>query len=139
MTLTQKRLLLITLCSLLLPAMAYAQVTTADLVGTVRDTSGAIVPGVTVVLTNEATGVSRTVTTGPAGTYIFTTLQPGRYRLNAEIQGFRKVERTGVDIAGQSTRRDRPGARGGPDQRDRDDRGPGADARDAIVGARHRD
>ena len=83
----------------MLPAVAHAQVTTADLVGTIRDTSGAIVPGVTVVLTNEATGVSRTVTTGAAGTYIFTSLQPGRYRLNAEIQGFRKVERTGVELA----------------------------------------
>ena len=79
-------------------AVAHAQVTTADLVGTIRDTSGAIVPGVTVVLTNEATGVSRTVTTGAAGTYIFTSLQPGRYRLTAEIQGFRKVERTGVEL-----------------------------------------
>ncbi len=49
MMLTRKRLPLITLCSLLLlSAMAYAQVTTADLVGTIRDTSGGIVPGVTV-------------------------------------------------------------------------------------------
>ena len=98
MTLTRKRLPLIVVCSLLLSAMAYAQVTTADLVGTIRDTSGGIVPGVTVVLTNEATGVSRTVTTSAAGTYIFTSLQPGRYLLTAEIQGFRKVERTGVEL-----------------------------------------
>jgi hypothetical protein len=83
---------------LFLATAAGAQVTTADLVGTIRDTSGGVVPGVTVVLTNEATGVSRTATTGEGGTYIFTSLQPGRYRLTAEISGFRKVERTGVEL-----------------------------------------
>ena len=89
---------------LLSPAAAHAQVTTADLVGTIRDTSGAIVPGVTVALTNEATGVTRSATTGSGGTYIFTSLQPGQYRLTAEIPGFRKVDRTGVAAASQSTR-----------------------------------
>src|SRR5688572_24425440 len=79
-------------------ATTHAQVTTADLVGTIRDVSGGVVPGVTVALTNEATGVSRSVTTGDGGTYIFTSLQPGRYKLTAEIQGFRKVERTGVEL-----------------------------------------
>src|SRR5688572_24741542 len=79
-------------------ATTHAQVTTADLVGTIRDVSGGVVPGVTVALTNEATGVSRTATTGDGGTYIFTSLQPGRYKLTAEIQGFRKVERTGVEL-----------------------------------------
>ena len=79
-------------------AAAHAQVTTADLVGTIRDTSRGVMPGVTVVLTNEDTGVSRTATTGDGGTYIFTSLQPGRYRLSAEIQGFRKIERSGVEL-----------------------------------------
>ena len=80
------------------PATARAQVTTADLVGTIRDVSSGVMPGVTVMLTNEDTGVSRTATTGDGGTYVFTSLQPGRYRLSAEIQGFRKVERTGVEL-----------------------------------------
>src|SRR5436309_6053613 len=79
-------------------ATASAQVTTADLVGTIKDTSGGVVPGVTVSLTNEATGVSRSATTSDGGTYIFTSLQPGRYRLAAELPGFRKVERTGVEL-----------------------------------------
>ena len=55
-------------------------------------------PGVIVAVTNEATGVTRTITTGDGGTYVFTSLQPGRYRLTAEIPGFRKVERTGVEL-----------------------------------------
>jgi len=79
-------------------ATASAQVTTADLVGTIKDSSGGVVPGVTVALTNEATGVSRSTTTTDSGTYIFTSLQPGRYRLTAELSGFRKIERTGVEL-----------------------------------------
>ena len=55
-------------------------------------------PGVTVALTNDATGVSRSTTTGEGGTYSFTSLQPGRYRLTAELSGFRKIERTGVEL-----------------------------------------
>src|SRR5687768_109304 len=82
----------------LTPAAVRAQVTTADLVGTIRDSSGGIVPGVTVAVTNEATGVSRTATTGEGGTYVFTALPPGLYRLTAELTGFRKVERTGVEL-----------------------------------------
>ncbi len=80
------------------PAVARGQVTTADLVGTVRDASGSIVPGVTVTVTNEATGVSRAAVTSDSGTYVFTALPPGLYRLTAELTGFRKVERTGVEL-----------------------------------------
>ena len=86
-------------CVLLLwPAVAPAQVTTADLVGTVRDSSKAVVPGARVSLTNQATGVSRSATTGGDGHYIFTSLQPGLYTLAAELTGFRKVERTGIQL-----------------------------------------
>ncbi len=75
-----------------------AQVTTADLVGTVKDNTGAVVRGVKVTLINEATGVSRSAVTDEDGNYVFTSLQPGRYALAAEAAGFRKVERTGVEL-----------------------------------------
>jgi hypothetical protein len=75
-----------------------AQVTTADLVGTVRDNAGAVVRGSKVTLTNDATGVSRTVMADEDGNYIFTSLQPGRYSLSVEAAGFRRVERTGVEL-----------------------------------------
>ena len=68
---------------LLASALINAQVTTADLVGTIKDTTGGVMPGVTVSVINEATGVSRTITTGDGGTYVFTSLQPGRYRLSS--------------------------------------------------------
>jgi Carboxypeptidase regulatory-like domain/TonB dependent receptor len=77
---------------------ADAQVTTADLVGTIRDATGGVVPGVTVSVTNEATGVTRSAATGEGGTYSFTALPPGSYKLTAELSGFRKVERTGVQL-----------------------------------------
>src|SRR5262245_20161389 len=90
------------LALLLLPAFSsvrvIAQITTADLVGTIKDSSGAVVRGVKVTLINEATNVSRSITTGEDGNYIFTSLQPGRYALTAEAQGFRKVTRTGVEL-----------------------------------------
>ena len=96
----KKRLSLVLVVSLLslAPPAAGGQVTTADLVGTIRDTSGAVVSGATVSLTNDATGVTRTATTGEGGTYIFTAVPPGVYKLTAELTGFRKVERTGVEL-----------------------------------------
>ncbi len=95
---TLKSLMLASCVVGLVPAVAGAQVTTADLVGTVRDGSGSIVPGVTVTVTNEATGVTRVTITSDSGTYSFTALQPGLYRLAAELAGFRKMERTGVEL-----------------------------------------
>ena len=95
---TLKSLMLASCVVGLVPAVAGAQVTTADLVGTVRDASGSIVPGVTVTVINEATGVTRVTITSDSGTYSFTALQPGLYRLAAELAGFRKMERTGVEL-----------------------------------------
>ena len=56
-TIRERFSLLALFSRLLWSPLAHAQVTTADLVGTIRDSSGGVVPGVTVALTNEATGV----------------------------------------------------------------------------------
>src|SRR6266850_6672312 len=69
-------------------ARASAQFDTASVVGTVRDSSGAVVPGATVTLTNTATAVSVTRTTNPEGSYEFVTVRPGLYVVTAEKQGF---------------------------------------------------
>lgn len=74
----------------------HAQVTTADLVGTVRDPSGAVVSGARVTVANDGTGVAKTVTTDSDGNYIVTPLQPGGYTVTVEMAGFRKLERTGI-------------------------------------------
>ena len=78
-------------CVLLLSlfaAPASAQFDTASVVGTVRDSSGAVVPGATVTLTNTATAVSMTKTTNADGSYEFFTVRPGLYVVTAEKQGF---------------------------------------------------
>ena len=90
--------LLFGLLLLLLSGTVFAQVTTADLVGTVRDNSGAVVRNVKVTLTNVATNVGRNIVTDDSGNYVFTALQPGIYKLTAEADGFRRVELTGVEL-----------------------------------------
>ena len=55
--------------SLILPAMALCQVDTGSISGTVRDTSGSVIPGVKVTLTNQGTGQSISTTTKSAGEY----------------------------------------------------------------------
>src|SRR2546427_2656233 len=67
---------------------ASAQFDTASVVGTVRDSSGAVAPGATVTLTNTATGVSVTKTSSADGSYEFFTVRPGLYVVTAEKQGF---------------------------------------------------
>jgi hypothetical protein len=75
---------------------ASAQQGTADIVGRVADEQGAILPGVAIVATNEATGVFREAVSGPAGTYTLAQLAPGTYRIVAKLTGFRTGERRGL-------------------------------------------
>jgi hypothetical protein len=79
-----------------LAAAAHAQVTTGTIVGTVRDPSGAAVPGATVVLTDRDKGTSQTVSTDAQGSYVAPFLIPGTYEVTVEITGFRKHVRRGV-------------------------------------------
>ncbi|MPZ20620.1 MAG: hypothetical protein GEV06_22315 [Luteitalea sp.] len=68
----------------------YGQVqTTTAIMGTVRDTTGAVLPGATVTIVHQATGVSRERVTNDAGDYSFQSLQPGTYTIRAELSGFR--------------------------------------------------
>jgi Carboxypeptidase regulatory-like domain/TonB-dependent Receptor Plug Domain/TonB dependent receptor len=81
-------LALATAMSLLtLPAFAQS-VTTGDIAGTVQDPSGAVVPNATVMLKNDATGVTITTKSNNSGVYRFTLLQPGRYTVSVSQQGF---------------------------------------------------
>src|SRR3974377_421398 len=66
--------------------------------GTVRDDSGAIVPGVQVTATQTDTDLKRTVVTGAAGDYVLTNLQLGPYRLEASKMGFRTYVQTGIEL-----------------------------------------
>lgn len=64
--------------------------------GTVFDSKGAVVPGATVTLKSDDRNFSRTQTANESGAYVFTSIPPGRYRLEVESQGFRKTTVTDV-------------------------------------------
>src|SRR2546425_12423709 len=66
----------------------FSQSNNGTISGTVADASGAVVPGVTVTATNNATGVITTVLSNDAGVYNFASLQPGAYRVSATLPGF---------------------------------------------------
>jgi Carboxypeptidase regulatory-like domain len=74
--------------------IAYSQVERASIVGTLRDPSGSVVPGVTVRVVNEGTNTTTTLTTDAAGEYSASNLTPGNYTIEAEKSGFtRRVYR----------------------------------------------
>jgi trimeric autotransporter adhesin len=69
--------------------------------GAVRDAQG-VIPGVTVTLTNEATGVARDTVTNESGEYSFPAVDPGTYSVKAGVAGFKTFERRGIRIATQT-------------------------------------
>ncbi len=76
--------------SLVISTFAFAQ-GTADIVGRVTDTSGAVLPAVTVTAENIATKNVRTTISGDTGDYVFTLLPIGTYTVRIELQGFQTV------------------------------------------------
>jgi outer membrane receptor protein involved in Fe transport len=79
-------------------ALASAQTATGTVAGAVRDSTGAMMPGVTVTIRNVATGGSRSVTTDPQGRYRIANVEPGDYELRATLAGFRTVVRNPVIV-----------------------------------------
>ena len=73
-----------------------AQQGTAGISGKVTDEQGAVLPGVSIVLTNEATGATREITSSAEGTYLASQLTPGAYKVVARLTGFRANERSGL-------------------------------------------
>lgn len=80
-------------------SVLWAQGTTGTISGTVRDASGAVVPGASVTVQNPDTGFSRTVTVDRAGRYFVPQLPLGRYEVQAEVVGFKKEIRQGISLA----------------------------------------
>src|SRR5260370_7345855 len=81
--------LLVTCHSLLITA--FAQSASATLSGTVEDTNGEVIPGVTITVTNNATGAQRQTTTNAEGYFVVPLLPPSRYQITAQNQGFTTV------------------------------------------------
>lgn len=69
---------------------AFSQGTTSRVVGTVQDSSGAVVPGAVVKLINQGTNVTFQTKSTAAGEYVFEAVQPGTYELDVEATGFRR-------------------------------------------------
>lgn len=71
---------------------------TAQLNGTVRDATGAVVPNVIITVINEATGIRSEVKTNDVGNYLVPLLQPGMYRAQVQLEGFKSLTRTGIRL-----------------------------------------
>ena len=69
---------------------------TAQISGTVKDQSGAVLPGVEIKVTQTETGVGRDAVTNETGSYVLTNLPIGPYRLEASLPGFRTYAQTGL-------------------------------------------
>jgi len=87
------------LCLGLLPATSTAQVLYGSVVGNVRDSSGATIPGATVSITNKGTSLTRDVTTSADGSFSIVNVLPGTYDVKVSLQGFREFVKTDVPVS----------------------------------------
>src|SRR5689334_25167042 len=93
--------LALTCMALLLPSAAWAQ---SSISGVVRDTSGAVLPGVTVEAASPALiDKVRTATTDSQGLYRIVDLRPGAYTVTFTLPGFRTFKRDGLELAANFT------------------------------------
>jgi len=94
----KKVLLKSTFLCICLAIQAFGQSSNARVSGTVNDTTGAVLPGVEVTATNNATGVVATALTNDAGAYNFASLLPGTYTISASLPAFQTQTFRGVQL-----------------------------------------
>src|SRR5687768_16083743 len=85
-------------CIFLLAPSAVAQVDTGSVHGTITDPAGGVIPGATVTLTNQDTGLTVSATTGQEGSYSFSPVRIGTYRLDVEVSGFGPAARSDIVV-----------------------------------------
>lgn len=83
---------------LMLSGSLHAQLTRGFISGTVTDTSGALVPGAQVSVTNVATNIERQTTTNDAGVYRFVAVEPGNYSVEFKLAGFQSYRASGITV-----------------------------------------
>jgi hypothetical protein len=97
--------LLMTMFAILIPDSAFAQGGTGTLTGTVEDSAAALIPGVSITATNNATGVQRTTVSNESGAYNISSLLPGVYRLTATLPGFQTQTFNSIELGTNETKR----------------------------------
>src|SRR5262245_57421600 len=92
------RFVVVVACLVFLPSIAFAQ---AGIAGNVKDTSGAVLPGVTVEAASPALiEKTRSVVTDGSGNYKIENLRPGTYTVTFTLTGFNTVKREGIELTG---------------------------------------
>ena len=91
--------IIVAVCTcLLFASCAFAQFETSEVLGTVRDSSGAVLPNITVTLTNQGTGIETKTTSDANGNYDFVNVRVGTYTVAAEASGFAKFTATNISV-----------------------------------------
>src|SRR5262245_18015472 len=75
-----------------------AQSTTGRISGIVSDSSGAVLPGVVVTVTEQATGLTRSASSDQSGAYLIVNLPVGSYTVSTELAGFKKAVKSGYAL-----------------------------------------
>ncbi len=91
------------LLCILAAAAAFGQAFTGTISGSVSDPGGATVAGAAVRARNDATGDTRQLTSNTEGLFLFSQLAPGTYEVSVEMQGFKKVVQSGVQVGVNQT------------------------------------
>src|SRR5213596_2301659 len=78
--------------------LSAAQISTATILGTVKDTSGALVPGVSITVKHTESGLTRSVVSGERGAYTVPLLPVGAYEITTTMPGFKQVVRSGINL-----------------------------------------
>lgn len=86
------------LLTLVWSVSTFAQLNTGGITGTVKDPSGAVVPGAKITLTNDGTGIVTTTASTSTGTYSFTGIMPGTYTLRGTSSGFQDYVEHGLEV-----------------------------------------
>jgi hypothetical protein len=95
--------LTVTFIAVLMNGVAFGQSTFGTILGTVRDQSGAVLPGSAVTVENAGTSLRRSTITDEAGSYTASNLEPGAYKVRIELAGFQIAEYTGIQLTARQT------------------------------------
>src|SRR6185369_6420847 len=90
--------ILVLLAAAMAANSAFAQANNGSVSGVVQDSSKALIPGVTITLTNTQTGVVDSRLTNESGAYSFPSVLPGTYKLTGDLTGFRQAVQSAITV-----------------------------------------